>query len=182
AAGFSLLLPPQVEVHGVQGWRLLFLVGILPALLVVIIYRKLREPESWQRAKEAVGKGERTDEAHRQLGDIKEMFRDPRWRFHTIVGVSLAVTGVLALWGVNFFTPELVRENARRADLPKADQDWYASMTSLLQNFGAFFGIYVFGWMTARVGRRWSFAVSMLLGWAATVMVFGFMTAPLQIW
>ncbi|HKB35586.1 MAG TPA: MFS transporter [Gemmataceae bacterium] len=183
AAGFSFLLPPQVEVReGIQGWRLLFLVGILPALLVILIFKKLREPESWQRAKEAIKKGERSDEAHRQLGDMKEMFRDPRWRFHTIIGVSLAVTGVLALWGVNFFTPELVRDNAKRAGLPKGDQDWYASMTSLLQNFGAFFGIYVFGWLTARVGRRWSFAVSMLLGWVATVMVFGFMTVPWQIW
>ena len=183
AAGFSFLLPPQVEVReGIQGWRLLFLVGILPALLVILIFKKLREPENWQRVKEAVKQGERSDEAHRQLGDMKEMFRDPRWRFHTIIGVSLAVTGVLALWGVNFFTPELVRDNAKRAGLPKGDQDWYASMTSLLQNFGAFFGIYVFGWLTARVGRRWSFAVSMLLGWVATVMVFGFMTVPWQIW
>jgi MFS family permease len=182
AAGFSFLLPPQIEVQGVQGWRWLFLVGILPALLVVVIRRKLREPESWQRAKEAVERGDRTDEAHKQLGDMKEMFRDKRWRFHTFIGVSLAVTGVLALWGVGFYTPELVRDNARRAGLARADQDWYASMTSLLQNFGAFFGIYAFGWITARIGRRWTFAIALVLGWAATVAIFGFMTEPFQIW
>lgn len=182
AAGFSLMLPPQMEVQGVPGWRLLFLVGIVPAFLVIVIRRRLKEPESWQRAKEAMDRGDKTDELHRQMGDMKEMFRDKRWRFHTIIGVSLAVTGVLGLWGVGFWTPELVRENARLNGFPKADQDWFASMTSLLQNFGAFFGIYAFGLLTARIGRRLTFALALTLAWAATVMVFGFMTAPNQIW
>jgi MFS family permease len=182
AAGFSFLLPPQIEVQGVQGWRWLFLVGILPAFLVIVIRRSLKEPESWQRAKEAIDRGEVTDEMHRQMGDIKEMFRDRRWRHHTIIGVLLAVTGVLGLWGVGFWTPELVRENARLAGLPRESQDWYASMTSLLQNFGAFFGIYLFGLLTGRIGRRPAFALALALAWAATVMVFGFMTEPDQIW
>src|SRR5205085_2700803 len=55
AAFISFLVPPQLEMHvpavgEVQGWRLLFLVGILPALLVVLLFRKLKEPESWVRA------------------------------------------------------------------------------------------------------------------------------------
>ena len=182
AAAISFLIPPQVEAQGVEGWRWLFLVGIAPALLVVVIRRRLKEPETWQRAKEAAARGEATDEAHKQLGDMKEMFRDRRWRYNTIVGVLLAVTGVLGLWGVGFFTPELVRENARHAGLPKADQDWYASMTSLIQNFGAFFGIYAFGWLTGRIGRRWTFAVALFLAWAATTLTFGFVSRPDQIW
>jgi MFS family permease len=182
AAGISLLLKPQMVIQGVEGWRLLFLVGILPALLVVVIRRSLKEPESWQRAKEATDRGEGTDEMHRQMGDMKEMFGDKRWRYHTIVGVSLAATGVLGLWGVGFWTVELVRENARLAGLEKADQDWYASWTSLLQNFGAFFGIYAFGWLTGRVGRRPTFALAFLLGWLSITLTFGFMTQPDQIW
>jgi MFS family permease len=113
---------------------------------------------------------------------MKELFRDKRWRYHTIVGVLLAVTGVLGLWGVGFWTPELVRENARLAGEPKETQDWYASMTSLLQNFGAFFGIYAFGWLTGRIGRRWAFAIALVLGWLATIAVFGLMTSPNEIW
>jgi MFS family permease len=182
AAGISFLIPPQVEMEGIQGWRWLFLVGIAPALLVVVIRRKLKEPETWQRAKEAIARGERSDELHRQMGDMREMFGDPRWRYHTVIGVLLAVTGVLALWGVGFWTPELVRSNAQAHGYAKSDQDWYASMTSLLQNFGAFFGIYVFGWLTGRVGRRLSFALAMVLGWMATTLVFGFMQDPDQIW
>ncbi len=182
AAAVSFLIPPQLEAQGVEGWRWLFLVGIAPALLVVVIRRRLKEPETWQRAKEAAARGDQTDEVHKQLGDMKEMFRDPRWRYNTIIGVLLAVTGVLGLWGVGFFTPELVRSNAQAHGLSKGDQDWYASMTSLLQNFGAFFGIYAFGWLTGRIGRRWAFAIALILGWAATTLTFGFMSRPDQIW
>lgn len=181
AAGISFVIPPQMEVEGVRGWRFMFLIGILPALLVVVIRRKLKEPESWVKAKEAMDSGARTDEMHRQLGDFKELFRDRRWRYNTIMGVSLATAGVLGLWGVGFWMPELVRNNVLK-DLPKADQDWYASMAMLLQNFGAFFGIYIFSRITAVTGRRPAFALALLLAWASTVGVFGFMTERSQIW
>jgi MFS family permease len=76
----------------------------------------------------------------------------------------------------------LVRSNAADHGLAKADQDWYASMTGLLQNFGAFFGIYGFGWFTGKVGRRPAFALAFLLAWGATVLTFGFMTRIDQLW
>ena len=40
---------------GYSGWRVLFFVGILPALLVVPIVLFLREPEAWRRAKAEAG-------------------------------------------------------------------------------------------------------------------------------
>jgi MFS family permease len=181
AACISFLIPPQMELQGVQGWRWMFVVGIIPAFLVLIIRRNLKEPDSWVRAKEAMQRQEGTDELHKQMGDLRELFGDRRWRYHTVIGVLLAVVGVMGLWGVGFWTPELVRNNVLR-ELPKSDQDWYASMTSLLQNFGAFFGIYAFSLLAGRLGRRAAFIVAFMLGWAAIVMVFGYMTRPSQIW
>jgi MFS family permease len=172
AAAVSLLLPPQAEVLGFSGWRGMFLVGILPGLLVVFIFRWLEEPESWRKA--------RKDVTHRQ-GDLGELFGDRRWRNHTLLGVTLAAAGVMGLWGIGFWTPELVRNNVLK-NFDKDVQDRYASYASLLQNVGAFFGIYAFTWMTARVGRRPAFAVSFLLALGATVLVFGFMTQPSQVW
>ncbi len=193
AAGISFLIPPQLEIQGVSGWRWMFLVGVLPALLVIVIRRGLKEPESWQKAKHAAQeeKGQATapggagwsrgDDYHKQVGDLRELFRDRRWRFHTIIGVTLAMAGVMGLWGVGFWTPELVRNNVLRNE-PAATQDAYASLTSFLQNFGAAFGIFGFSLLTGRVGRRLAFAVAFTLALAATVMVFGFMTQKSQIW
>ena len=174
---------PEDGVQGVSAWRIVFLVGILPAILALVIRRRLKEPESWQRAKDqaaaehAARVAERPDEFHRQLGDIQEMFSNPRWRFHTIIGVLLATSGVMGLWGIGFWTPELVR-----SFVPEKDQTFYVSLTSLLQNFGAFFGIYGFGLIAGIMGRRTAFAVAYTIGLIATVAVFGFMSQPEQIW
>jgi len=182
AAGISFIIPPQMEINGFAGWRWMFLVGIIPALLVIFIRRGLKEPESWVKARqEAKMHAGNPADYQKQLGDIKELFTDPRWRYHTIVGVILATSGVMGLWGIGFWTPELVRNNVLR-DLPKETQDFYASMTSLLQNFAAFFGVYSFGVLAGRYGRRTAFLVAFLLAFASTVMVFGFMTEPSQIW
>ena len=178
---------PEEGVAGMSAWRILFMIGILPALLALYIRRRLKEPESWERAQaESKQKAEAaaaaaaagsTDEFHRQLGDIREMFGTPRWRFHTIIGVLLATSGVMGLWGIGFWTPELVR-----SFVPKEDQTYYVSITSLLQNLGAFIGIYGFGLIAGRMGRRTAFAMAYLAGLSATVMVFGFMSQPSQIY
>jgi MFS family permease len=169
----SLLLPPQADVGGTTGWRAMFLVGILPGLLVVFIFRWLKEPDSWLLA--------RKDPGHRSMGDLGELFSDPRWRRHTFVGVALAAAGVMGLWGIGFWTPELVRNNVLKGQ-PKDVQDWYASITLFLQNLASFFGVFAFTMLTARVGRRAAFATSFLLALGATVLVFGFLTRPEQIW
>jgi MFS family permease len=115
------------------------------------------------------------------MGDLKELFHDRRWRYHTVIGVTLAMAGVMGLWGVGFWMPELVRNNVLK-DMPKADQDHYASLAMFLQNFGAFFGIYAFSLLTGVTNRRVAFAVALVLGLAATMSVFGFMTEKSQIW
>lgn len=181
AASISFLLPPQIEFNGVQGWRYMFLIGIGPGLLVVLVFRYLKEPDTWVAAKKALADTANADELHKQMGDLRELFGNRRWRYNTLIGVTLAAAGVMGLWGVGFWTPELVRNNVLRG-LPKPEQDWYASLASLLQNFGAFFGIYGISLVTAYTGRRLAFALSFLLGLGATFAVFGFMTQPAEIW
>ncbi len=38
------------------------------------------------------------------------------------------------------------------------------------------------GQTTAGIGRRWAFAIALVLAWAATTITFGFMSRPEQIW
>jgi MFS family permease len=84
-------------------WRIMFLIGALPALLALVIRRKLKEPERWQQASHegAVAK---------QLGSYRELFSNPRWRKHALLGLTLACSGVIGLWAVGFYTPDLIRQ------------------------------------------------------------------------
>src|SRR5688500_4008667 len=47
----SLKIQPSGTLFNTEGWRVLFFVGILPALLIIPIIFILREPEAWKQAK-----------------------------------------------------------------------------------------------------------------------------------
>ncbi len=83
-------------------WRVMFLVGAGPALLALLIRRRLKEPERWQNA-------QHDKSVEKQLGSYRELFSDPRWRKNAILGLLLACSGVIGLWAVGFFSPDLVR-------------------------------------------------------------------------
>ena len=65
----------ELAGQAVSGWRALFFVGILPALLIVPMIIFLREPAAWKQAKEAAQRGE----PGHKVGSIADLFRDPRW-------------------------------------------------------------------------------------------------------
>jgi len=102
-AAFSLGIVVPSEKLG-WGWRGLYYLGALPGLAAVFIFWRLKEPEKWVAAKAAAAK-EHTSE---QFGRLSHLFTQPQWRRRTLVGLGLAVAGQIGLWGVGFYTPELI--------------------------------------------------------------------------
>jgi MFS family permease len=182
AACISFALPPATEVSGISGWRLLFTVGIIPALLAVLMMRRLKEPESWVRAKEAERRGEAQHKG-KGMGSMRELFGDRRWRKNVLVGIVLGLAGIMGLWGIGFWLPELVRDVIPGVTpAEKANQDWYVSMAMLLFNGAAAIGTYAFAALMGWVGRRPAFALMFVLAIASVLGVFGFMTRADQVW
>lgn len=159
----------------VKAWRLMFVIGILPSLLAIAIRRKLKEPERWQSSVQSGGT--------RQAGSYGALFGDPRWRQRAIVGLILASAGVIGLWSIGFFTPDLLDSVLRKsyADSGLTEQQitgnvtFWKGISSLMINGGAFFGIYAFAMVTHYTGRRPAFAVAFLAAMASTIVVFAFM-------
>ena len=169
-SAITIYLKPQSQLFGIENWRWIFFIGILPALLLVVIRRALKEPQSWQRAKARA-----SQDIQKQLGAWRDLFA-PGLRRNTIVGLTLAVTGVIGLWGVAFFSPELVRDGLK--DLAKATQDKYVGIGLTLQDVGAFFGVYFFTVFAARMGRKPAFGLCFVLAFAATACIFQFLRQP----
>jgi MFS family permease len=164
----------------------MFLIGLAPAVLAIPIFLRLKEPERWK----AVVRDEEIAGATKpKLGSIAELFRDPRWRKNTIVGMVLAFSGVVGLWGIGFFGVDLTRsvfvQHFQAQGLsPQAvagKLTFWSGITSLFQNAGAFLGILAFTWITQYVGRKPAFAMSFVLAAAATVATFWFLNAFWQI-
>src|SRR5664279_2355470 len=95
------ILVGQMEAAGAitGAWRWEFLAGAVPAPLAFIVFKKLKEPESWLKARSEKMK----------MGSYVELFSNPRWRRNAIVGFLLAFSGVVGLWGIGFFSYDLLR-------------------------------------------------------------------------
>ncbi len=169
-SAISIYIKPQSTSLGFENWRWLFLVGTLPALLIILIRKKIEEPESWRRARTRA-----SEDIHRQLGAWRDLFA-PGLRRHTLVGITLAVVGVIGLWGVAFFSPELIRDGL--SAWSKDRQDFYVGVGLMLQDIGAFFGVYFFTMVAARLGRRPAFGLCFLGAFIATALIFQFLRQP----
>jgi MFS family permease len=187
AASTNLVLG-KLEESGVIGssWRIMFLIGLAPAVLAIPIFLRLKEPERW---KAAAGDDENTATGKAKLGSLGELFGDPRWRRNTLVGMVLAFAGVVGLWGIGFFSFDLVdvvfRKHYQGQGLSPQQiagkLTFWKGITSLGQNAGAFFGIYAFALVTHRFGRKPAFAISFVLAAGATAMTFWFLDSFWQI-
>lgn len=180
AAVISIGLGIAVTEHGVVGgtslppWRMMFVVGTLPALLAILIRRNLKEPEQWVR------------QAGQKKGNILssfgELLSDARWRKNALIGLVLGFAGVVGLWGIGFFSVDLqstVLKAKFAADgIPKEQIGpkiaFWTGMTSIFQNFGAFFGVYGFSYLAHFLGRRTSFAIAFLAAMCTTAYVFAY--------
>jgi MFS family permease len=151
---------------GYAGWRLLFFVGILPSLLVAPIVFVLREPEAWKRAKEEAARGGN----RRNVGSPLELFRSDRWRRNTVVGLMLGVSGMIGLWGIGFFSPELI--STALAGAPQSTIDTVRGWGTALQDVGAFLGMVAFTTIASLLSRRVAFFFAFLAGMFITAFVF----------
>jgi MFS family permease len=189
---------------GLNAWRILFLIGIVPALLVIFIQRKLEEPESWKSAKAAADAG-----TGKKLGSYGDLFSGGWVRKHALLGMLLAFVGVVGLWGIGFFAVDLqqnifgptfakeaaekypLRETAtpdEKAAAEKARDQYvkgqrivWAGITSLSINIGAFFGMSGFSWLTSILGRRPTFAITFVAAAVSVAILFMGMKTRLDI-
>lgn len=86
-----------------ESWKVMFLIGTVPALLCVFIFRRLKEPERWQ----AMAKAAKEGDGKQKLGSFAELFGDARWRKHAIIGLLLSSSGIIGLWAIGFYSYDL---------------------------------------------------------------------------
>lgn len=163
AAGFFFAALANL-FFGAYGWRILFLIGILPALVTLLIRFMVKEPDRWLKVSEdrrnAIQKAPdapRSEQERELLAfSLKRLFRrDLRRR--TVVGSLLAFVAVFGLWGATNWTPTLVRELLASKNLDPGTINRYVSYSVMSLNVGALAGYLAFGPMADRIGRRATF-------------------------
>lgn len=170
-----------------NSWKYMFLVGAAPAILCVFIQMRLKEPEKWVEARKA---GKLTGV---KFGSYTDLFSSNRLRKHALMGMMLCVSGIIGVWGIGFFSPEIVKgvitqsveaERLQGIDQPTEEQlktiqadvkvaaDFWMGVNSIVQNVGAFVGMLFFTFMAQKLGRKPTFIIGFLLALVFTVLYF----------
>ena len=167
-----------------MSWKYMFLIGALPAFLCVFIQLRLKEPEKWVKAR-AAGRI-----SGAKFGSYVSLFGEARWRRPALLGMLLCIAGVVGLWGVGFFSPELVgdvierslkKEGVAADQISKAKTIW-TGVNMIVQNLGSFFGMLAFTKAAQRFGRKPVFAVGYIAAFVATVGFFQLFNSKADIW
>jgi MFS family permease len=145
AVGFFLAATFNLTLKETYGWRGLFLVGVLPAFVALLIRWWVKEPERWTHA-------------HEQKTIPLSAIFEGNLRRGTLVGSALAFVAVFGLWGSTNWAPTLIRELPELKGQDPATLTKYVSYAIMALNAGAIFGYLGFGPLADRFGRRPVFA------------------------
>jgi MFS family permease len=149
AAVFAALILGNAR-FGNEGWRWLFVVGVLPALFTLWVRRNVQESRSWS-ARAATPKA--------RANPFKVIFgRELLGR--TILIILLGGATQFAYFGLFFWLPPFL---ARPVEQGGAGMGVVGSLQWIvLMQIGAYFGYLTFGFIADRLGRRRTFVLFMI--------------------
>jgi len=130
-------------------WRYAYLIGVIPALLIVWVRLTVREPETWQQA---------TADSTRVRGSLKELFTSRPWAKHAMLAMALAAVGLGTFWALVVAGQDLARERLISDGVdPKVAEEKAKFAYGIVQTLGGGIGLVLFGPISARIGRRRTF-------------------------
>lgn len=142
-------------------WRTAYLVGVVPALLVLWVRTSVKEPQSWQLAKQT--KSDR-------LGSFRELLGNPLWRWRAVLGALLAMVGLATFWGVVIAGQDLSAALLKQLGDPDYSEKSKVAF-GFIQTAGAGAGMLAFGPMSGWWGRRSTFALMHVFAFIMSVAV-----------
>jgi MFS family permease len=150
----------------------------------VFLQIKLKEPEAWVKArKEGKISGVK-------FGSYAELLGDPTIRNNALFGMLLCVAGIIGVWGIGFFAPDLVRDvitnNLTEQGMEPAQVAAKASQlvayNGIFQNVGAFIGMLAFTYIAQSIGRRKAFVLASIAAMVATIGYFQMFNGVRHLW
>jgi MFS family permease len=149
-----------VGAFGPGAWRIMYVIGVLPALFVLWIRTGIPESQPWERTNESRRRARERQQGGATLGEeeqaltrftLVELFADPENRRRALLVFLLSLTTTLAWWGISTWVPPYIGSVAAKAGLPPQQWASYAGMT---YNLGAILGYASFGFLADRFGRK----------------------------
>jgi len=152
ASAVALLVVP------VFGWRGMFLIGILPALLAIYLRRQI--PEPYRRPRPA------------RFSPLRSLFTRPQ-AVVTWSAALMVTCGLLGVWSSSFWIPTVITTKFMAAGYPLDSAQQIASLCSLAGNVGALVGCLIMPWVANRISSRKTIAKSLFAAsWIGNVAAY----------
>lgn len=166
-AGVWMADTPEVS------WRYVFLSGLIPASVALLVRVFVKEPERWASLKE------------RTVPKVRELFTAAN-RAITISGLITAITALITWWSCNAFIPviasglasvEAATQGLDRAATLAITESWKAHATNWF-NLGGLLGTLLTVPAAKIMGRRAMFRIYFLVSAASIFVAFGQFLSP----
>ncbi len=157
-------------------WRVVFFVGILPALVTFWILKRVPESEMWkQHRRLALESQDAAGSAGEPSAGFRSLF-SPEYRTSTFALLLVNLFGMFGWWGLFTWMPAYLSLPVSRGGRGFGMMGT-ATLMIILNLVGMFPGYASFGWVADRFGRRKSFIVYLVLA-AALVPVYSMARQP----
>lgn len=166
--GFFLAAIANYAVGSSLGWRAMFAVGGVPALLLAWIRRGVTEPARWQ-AKETVV---RSWAVWRPMAAIFAS----EWRNRTILNSLFMLASICGLWAGTVYVPTAITALAEASGRSGVQVEHLKTFGVMLVSTATILGCLAMPWLAERIGRRGAlaffFALMALFIWLTFGKVF----------
>lgn len=165
-AGFFLAALLNYTVGAHFGWRAMFLCGVVPMLLAILIATRIKEPERWQRKQKV--------QSIRKSAPLRTIFIAGNRR-RTVVMSGLLTVAIIGLWAGAVYEPTAIITLARREGMTLPQAVRTASVGTGLLSIGTILGCLAVPPLAERFGRKKTLAfyflgmcvcISLSFGWA----------------
>lgn len=160
-AGFFLAAALNFTVGAHYGWRAMFLCGLAPVVLSLLIILRVKEPERWKRSAQI--------KPIRRRSPLGEIFRD-QYRRRTLVNTGLLTVAIIGLWAAAVYEPTAIITLARKAGAPLPAAVRLASFGTGLLSVGTILGCLALPPLAERFGRKRTLAFY-FAGMGSTILI-----------
>ncbi len=169
AIGYGLAALVTAFVLPAYGWRVVFFIGVLPALLTVWVRRNVEEPELWKAARAAAVRAPRE-----QRPGLSLAFRGPLARVTIAVTFMNACT-LFGWWGLNTWIPSYLSMSTEQGGNGFSAQTMSGLVIAM--QVGMWLGYVTFGFVSDAVGRKRTY-VTYLLCASVLLPLYGVTRSP----
>lgn len=146
--GFFIAAALNYTVGARFGWRAMFLCGLTPVIISVLITLRVKEPERWKK---------RAEEPHRQ-GSLAQIFSS-KYRRKTIVNAALLTVAIIGLWAGAVYEPTAIITLAKKSGMSLAQASKVASIGTAILSIGTILGCLMAPKLADRLGRKKTLAI-----------------------